>query len=137
MNIHRLLFPNCSQHELEKACARIVELEAANKSLKSELTREVNWNRKLADRMINFGLTKGGQFGIEPRHVELPTKLPAETQKAPADYDAVKEAQIDARVLELEKIYEARGHNVPRPDIRKMVEQNFVYLMDDDRVEIG
>lgn len=137
MGLHRIFFPNCSQHEIARLRAELEAVTADRDAVKAELKREINWNRKLADRMVNFGLTKSGAFGIDPRP-ETPATAPAQIEEPKAEpaQDITKEAQIDARVIELEAIYTARGHNVPRPKIREMVEKNFVYLMDDDRVEI-
>jgi hypothetical protein len=133
MSIHRFLFPNCNDRELERANARIAELEAVSKSLTGDLKREVSRNRKREDELINRVLTKNGQFAIPSREAEV--KEP-EAVKPPAQDDA-REAQIDARTLELEETYRQRGRSIPRPVIREMVEKNYEYLMDDDRVEIG
>jgi hypothetical protein len=105
MNLHRFLFPNCNDRELERANARIDELEAVNKSLVAKNDREVSRNRKREDELINRVLTRNGQFGIEPRETPVETTSEPAQETKPAALDPVKEAQIDARVLELEKIY--------------------------------
>jgi|SRR5580765_221253 len=131
MNLHQILFPNCHQQ------GRVAELEAEIKALRAELKREVNWNRKVADKMITLALTKNGQYGLGAREEFEPAATPTPpAEELPAEYDAAKEAAIDAKVIEFERIYEARGRSVPRPEIRKMVVSNFAYLMDDDRVEL-
>lgn len=138
--LHRVLFPHCTLAEVDRLRAELAAVTAERDAVKKDLKAETNWNRKLADRMVNFGLMKSNQFGIPPREVGEEPK-PSATQELTAETsqsspDALKEAQIQARVLELEEIYRQRGRNVPQALIRETVEKNFVYLMDDDRVEM-
>ena len=143
MNLHRIFFPDCSQVDIDRLREQLGKAEEENTALRMELKQEITWNRNLADRMINFGLTSNGQFGLPPREPER--QSPVKNSDGPyfdmeregeRTEEAIREAQIEGRVLELEQIYEQRGRSVPRPAIREMVEKNFVYLMDDDRVEI-
>lgn len=136
MSLHSLFFPNCNQHEIDRLRTELVTVRNELRAVKAELKSEVSWNRKLSDRMVNFGLTKAGQFGVEVRQEPAAPAVPEIQPPATPDADQTREEQIDARVIELEAIYAQRGRNVPRPEIRKMVEANFVYLMDDDRVEL-
>lgn len=132
MTLHQLLFPHCNDRELKLAVDHINELEAEVKSLKDELSAEIAWNRMIADKLINASLTKNGSYGIPSR---TPVEKPAVEPKK-ADTDATRDEQIAAKVKEFERVYAERGHNVPITAIRQMVEQNFDYLMDDERVEL-
>lgn len=129
MTLHRLLFPNCHREN------RIAELEAENARLAAELKDEINWNRRIADKMINAGLTKSGQYGIPAREYVEPAPVVVDKQKR-VDEKATREERIRVREQELTMIYAQRGHNVPPDIVRKTAEDHIDYLDNDDRVEL-